>query len=74
MTWYVPPFVGLFVFVEERLDRFRGFSFGDLVDIRDFEHRSARARRQIPHSAGSSLATYGATWVNHFGSMAVMLL
>lgn len=36
----IPPFVGLFVFVEEGLDSFRSLSLRDLVDIRNLEHRS----------------------------------
>jgi hypothetical protein len=35
-----PPFVGLFVFVEEGLNSFGSLSLRDLVDIRNLEHGS----------------------------------
>jgi hypothetical protein len=36
----IPPFVGLFVFVEERLNSFGSLSLRNLVDIRNLEHGS----------------------------------
>jgi hypothetical protein len=57
----IPPFVGLFVFVEEGLNSFGSLSLRDLVDIRNLEHGSVGETRDQRQLLYRCLVTYGAT-------------